>query len=112
MQSAYSCPVLQNHRLTDFSLRGDTREHLIEAIRGCDMLVCENNFRNGDRELAARSFHLASDDVAQLAADANVGRLVLFHLSDRYTADEWREQLAEVRERFPNTSFPPQWTIE
>jgi len=36
---------------------------------------------------------------------------VLFHLSDRYTAAEWRAMLAEAQAVFPATSFPESWRL-
>ena len=54
---------------------------------------------------------MAADEVATMAARAGVGRLVLFHLSDRYQPDGWRELLAEARAVFPNTAFPEGWEV-
>jgi ribonuclease BN (tRNA processing enzyme) len=39
-------------------------------------------------------------------------RLVLFHLSDRYTPADWQEQLAEIRRVFPGAMFPQEWTFD
>jgi ribonuclease BN (tRNA processing enzyme) len=50
--------------------------------------------------------------MGRLAAAVRARKLVLFHLSDRYASDEWRELLAEVREVFPGASFPSQWGLE
>ena len=97
--------------LTDFRLAPDTEDDLVTMLHKCQVIVCENNFRNGDREPAERSFHMVSDDVAQLANRADAEKLVLFHLSDRYTRDEWLEQLQEVRSRFPNAVFPGSWAL-
>lgn len=92
--------------LTDFRLDGPSEERLLGMLRGCDTMVCENNFRNQDLELAERSFHMVSQDVARLARRAGAKKLVLFHLSDRYTPAEWQQQLAEVRAVFPEAHFP------
>jgi ribonuclease Z len=97
--------------LTDFRLDDAAEERLVAWLAGCDTLVCENNFRNADRQLAENSFHLISADVARLARRVNPRRLVLFHLSDRYTANEWREQREEVRTVFPRTEFPAAWKL-
>jgi ribonuclease Z len=40
--------------------------------------------RHDDAELARRNFHMTATQAASLAKRAGVGRLVLFHLSDRY----------------------------
>jgi ribonuclease Z len=98
--------------LTDFLLEdGAAEDRLAEMLRGCGTIVCENNYATADAELARKNFHMTSSDVARLAARAQPERLVLFHLSDRYTADDWREQLWEVREQFPRAAFPDAWEI-
>ena len=48
---------------------------------------------------------MVSADVARLAARVRPEKLILFHLSDRYTHAEWLEQLEEVRAVFPATYF-------
>jgi len=97
--------------LTDFRLDAQSDESLVEMLRDCTTIVCENNFRDTDHELAARTFHMVSADVARLAARAKPKKLVLFHLSDRYTPTEWQAQLADVRALFPETYFPATWEI-
>lgn len=96
--------------LTDFQIDPDNADALLEMIQGCDVVVAENNFHNRDRDLAAGSRHLVSRDVGRLAARAGAKRLVLFHLSDRYTADEWLEQLGDVRAEFAAAEFPDTWS--
>jgi ribonuclease Z len=97
--------------LTDFRMDTAAREYLADRLRGVGTVVCECQYRSADRELAVRNMHMAADEVAEMAARAGVGRLVLFHLSDRYQLDGWRELLAEARAVFPNTSFPDGWAI-
>lgn len=96
--------------LTDFRLDGPSEDRLVAMLQGCTTVVCENNFRNGERDLAGRTFHMVSEDVVRLATKVNPHKLILFHLSDRYTLAEWQEQLAEVRAGFPETHFPESWT--
>ena len=54
---------------------------------------------------------MTSTQVARLASRAGVGRLVLFHLSDRYRPEGWGELLAEARAVFPHTDFPGHWVV-
>jgi ribonuclease BN (tRNA processing enzyme) len=65
-----------------------------------------------ERELAERTFHMISADVARLAAKVRPQKLILFHLSYRYTPQERREQLAEIRALFPETYFPEAWNAQ
>lgn len=97
--------------LTDFWIDLDNADLLLRMLRNCDIIVCENTFHDKDLDLAIRNKHLVSKQVAQLAKQANAKRLVLFHLSDRYTSDEWKEQLQAARSVFVNTEFPSNWEI-
>jgi len=96
--------------LTDFRLE-DSREEdrLVQYLKRCKVMVCENNYRNAEAELAAKHHHLTSREVANLADRVAPEKLILFHLSDRYTTEDWRAQLAEVRGIFPRAEFPNGW---
>ncbi len=96
--------------LTDFSVDIEAAPDFLTMVRGCDVIVCENNFRDADRELAVRSHHMVSSQVGRIAVLAGAGRLVLFHLSDRYTRSQWLELLEEVRRVFPGAEFPEGWS--
>jgi ribonuclease Z len=98
--------------LTDFLLDEAAADRLAEALRGVGAAVCESQYRHADAELARRNRHMTATQAASLASRAGVGRLVLFHLSDRYRPDEWRELLAEARAVFPDTAFPEHWAEE
>ena len=95
--------------LTDFRARGSKRDELVEFISEVDVLICENSYTTEDAELAERNFHMTTAEVASLARDANVGRLVLFHLSDRYSEDVFARLLEEARGIFAQTYWPEGW---
>ena len=97
--------------LTDFLFDEATMERLVAWLKGCGTVICEAQYRDSDLELAQRNFHATTTRVARLARRAEVSRLVLFHLSERYQADAWREMLAECQRIFPNTAFPDHWAI-
>jgi ribonuclease Z len=97
--------------LTDFLLDEAAVERLADALKGVSTVVCESQYRHADLELARRNYHMTATQVASLAAQASVGRLVLFHISDRYQPEEWPELLAEARSIFPATAFPDHWTL-
>ena len=86
-------------------------ERLADKLRGVTTIVCESQYRAADAELADRNYHMTSTQVATLALRAGVRRLILFHLSDRYRPEEWRELLAEARAIFPDTSVPGHWNL-
>jgi ribonuclease Z len=96
--------------LTDFCLESEQDEDELAGFLGdCKVLICENNFRDADAELAQKSYHMTSTDVGRLAARVQPEKLVVFHVSDRYTLDEWKEQLADVRGQFERAEFPAHW---
>ncbi len=97
--------------LTDFRLDQDAMDHLVPALRGCSTVVCECQYRHDDVELALRNYHMTTKQVAELAAQADIGELVLFHLSERYTRDVWPLLLEEVNEIFPRARFSGHWEI-
>jgi len=70
------------------------------------MLFRARCYRDADADLARKNYHMTSSDVARLASRVGPARLVLFHASDRYDVQAWREQLAEVRRRFDRAVFP------
>ncbi|MDB4778188.1 hypothetical protein OAG68_01900 [bacterium] len=95
--------------LTDFRPTETETDRLIDFIRDVDTVICENNYRDADIELAIKNYHLTSSEVGQLAAAANVNKLILFHLSDRYQPNDWAAQIMEVKEIFPETYWPENW---
>jgi ribonuclease BN (tRNA processing enzyme) len=52
---------------------------------------------------------MISAEEARQGARVKPQKLILFHLSDRYTQAQWQEQLEEVRAAFAETYFPESW---
>ncbi|MCA9174285.1 MAG: hypothetical protein KDB14_07335 [Planctomycetales bacterium] len=98
--------------VTDFLLDAETHERLVAWLSGCDVLVCEGQYLHQDLELAHRNHHATATLVGRLARDAGVGELVLFHLSERYTREEWLALRDECRAQFARAKFPADWVAE
>ncbi len=98
--------------LTDFLLDEPSIARLAEILKGCQNVVCEGQYRHSDLELARKNYHMTTALTAQLARRAQVGNLILFHLSDRYSQQEWLEMLLEAQAEFAATSYPLSWRLE
>ena len=83
-------------------ISGDTRpcDGLREAARGADLLVHEATFSHADHARARETGHSTALEAAELAKAAGAKRLVLTHISPRYSR-EAPELLAEARACFP-----------
>ncbi|WP_331445731.1 ribonuclease Z [Streptomyces xanthochromogenes] len=90
--------VSETRRGQRFAFVMDTR--LCEGVHaladGCDMLVIESTFLDGDVQLALDHGHLTAGQAAAVARDAGVRHLVLTHFSQRYSDPEEFERQARA----------------
>ncbi|MDB5336901.1 MAG: Ribonuclease [Planctomycetaceae bacterium] len=98
--------------LTDFLLDETAIARLAGILKGCQTVVCEGQYRHSDLELARKNHHMTTALTGQLARRAQVGNLILFHLSDRYNQHEWLEMLLEARAEFAATAYPVSWHLQ
>jgi ribonuclease Z len=80
---------------------GDAEEvgSLVVPVRGADALVIEATFLDRDAGLARGRGHLTAAMAARLAHEAEIGELLLTHISGRYQSEEI---FAEAARLFPS----------
>ncbi|HEX4935538.1 MAG TPA: ribonuclease Z, partial [Gemmatimonadaceae bacterium] len=85
---------------------GDTRpcDATRVAATDADLLVHESTFGDEEHDRAVETGHSTAREAAALARDAGVLRLVLTHLSARYTRDV-SDLEREARSVFPRTTI-------
>jgi ribonuclease Z len=86
------------------AISGDTRPSaaLVEAATDADLLVHEATFTHDEHERALETRHSTAREAAQVALAARARRLVLTHLSARFSM-QWQDLLDEARAVFPET---------
>ena len=75
--------------------------HLVEQIRGVNLLYHESTYSDEFRDRAVAYGHSTARQAAEVAAAAEVGQLLLGHYSGRY--DDLSRLLGEAQEVFPNS---------
>ncbi len=87
---------------TSLAVVGDVGrpEKLVEHVRGVDGLVMEATYLNEELDMAEAFGHTTAEKAANLAKEAEVGQLILTHISRRYRDEDILE---EARLVFPQT---------
>lgn len=89
------------------TIMGDTR--YIEAhkdfVKNSDVLIHEATFGDQMQHLAYKYYHSTTTEVAKLAHNSNVKRLILTHISSRYQQKDYPQLLKEAKDVFLETEL-------
>ncbi|MET3732838.1 ribonuclease Z [Moheibacter stercoris] len=105
--------IIPNEKLTldpdpsrSYAFCSDTRykPDIVPIIQGVDLLYHESTFLSDLQDMADYTGHSTAKEAATIAKDANVGRLILGHFSNRY--NDLNVMLDEARPIFENTHLP------
>ncbi|WP_319508121.1 ribonuclease Z [uncultured Methanolobus sp.] len=82
---------------------GDTRpcKAILEASRDADLLIHDSTLASDQQEWAIESMHSTAQEAAALAKEAKVLKLVLTHISSRYS-DDASQLFEEAKDIFEN----------
>lgn len=77
---------------------GDTMpcENEVSLAENADIVVHECTYLDGDIELSHKYYHSHIDDVLSLVSNGNVKKLIINHVSNRYTTKDINRLLAEI----------------
>ena len=82
----------------------DTRFHesIAKEVKDSDILVCESTYIDDNKDKAEEYMHLTSSQAGEIAKKANVEKLYLTHISQRYEMCE-PKILKEAKKKFSKT---------
>ncbi|MHA1410080.1 MAG: ribonuclease Z [Candidatus Odinarchaeia archaeon] len=82
---------------------GDSRPNpnLVELAKDADVLIHESTFNDEHQDKAFDYGHSTAAEAAEFAVKVNAKKLILFHISPRYT--DTKEMLKRAKEIFKNT---------
>ncbi len=93
---------MEKSKKVSFVLDTLDNDKIIPFVKDADLLVCEASFSDDLKEQAKQHLHLTAKQAAEIAKKANVGKLVLTHISQRYEKD-FGEISKEAKKEFKNT---------
>ncbi|WP_283680354.1 ribonuclease Z [Lentilactobacillus sp. Marseille-Q4993] len=95
------------------AILGDTRQtdNALSLAKGADVLVHESTFGKGENKLAHNYYHSTNTQAAKIAKQAGVKKLLLNHISARYTGKMAKELEYQAKSIFPKTKVVKDFDI-
>lgn len=78
-------------------------EHIIEKVRGVNLLYHETTYLKDLADRAVKRYHSTTEQAATIALRAGAGKLIIGHFSSKY--DTLQDFETEARTIFPNTEL-------
>lgn len=103
--------TLPGYKARSYAFCSDTAftHKFLDQIHGVDLLYHEATFLKDMWEIAAAKKHSTTTEAAQIALDAKVSKLLIGHISARYS--DLEVLLQEAREVFPNTFLAEEGSV-
>jgi ribonuclease Z len=79
-------------------------QKIISFVRNSDLLICESTFSDNEKEEAKERKHLTSKQAGQIAKKSGAKKLIITHISQRYSKD-YKKILNETKSVFKNTTL-------
>ncbi len=95
------------------AILGDTRpcENTVNLALHAECIVHEATFQKGQEEMATDYFHSTTIQAAECAVKAGAKRLILTHISSRFTMDDEIELVNEAKAVFANTELARDFSV-
>ncbi|WP_414053647.1 ribonuclease Z [Macrococcus equi] len=89
------------------TIYGDTMpcEAENELALDADVIVHESTYLDGDIDLSHKYYHSHIDDVAKLMQESKAKRILINHVSNRYTTDDIEELKTIISNKYPSLDF-------
>ncbi len=89
--------------VTDVIFSEENKKKIVELVKNSDYFYCESVFLEKDEQQAKKVYHLTTKQTAEIANEANVKNLIVFHFSRRYGNNK-EIILNEVKKYFENVT--------
>lgn len=93
---------VQKGKRIAFILDTAVNDNMIKISKGADLLICESTYTSKEKEKAQEYTHMTAEQAAAVALKANVKKLILTHISQRYEGKE-KIMLKEAKKIFKET---------
>lgn len=86
---------------------GDTKPHANEYLLAdnADVIVHECTYLDGDQQLSHQYFHTHLTDLVRLIEESNVKKVLINHVSNRYTKEDIIMLTEQIHETYPELDF-------